>query len=63
MAKALLTMPVTLTKMLGKIQNISVSVLIPAAFGKILQNTDQLKVEVEGNSTWLKEAKGLWPAI
>lgn len=34
----MLAMPVTLTKMLGKIQNISVSVLIPAAFSKILQD-------------------------
>lgn len=63
MAESILTMPVTLTKKLGKIQNISVSVLIPASFSKILQDMDQLKVEVEGNSTWLREAMGLWPAI
>lgn len=63
MAEPMLAMPVTLTKMLGKIQNISVSVLIPAAFSKILQDTDQLKVAMEGNSIWLREAMGLWPAI
>lgn len=63
MAETILTLPVTLTKKLGKIQNISVSVLIPASFSKILQDMDQLKVEVEGNSTWLREAMGLWPAI
>ena len=35
---------VTLTNMLGKIQNVNVCVLILTAFSEVLQDTDQLKL-------------------
>lgn len=37
--------------------------LISAAFNRVLQEIDKLKKETEGNSTWLREAMGLGPAI
>lgn len=37
--------------------------LISAAFNRVLQEIDKLKKETEGNSTWLREAMGLRPAI
>ena len=63
MAELMLTKLATLTSMLGKIQNVNVYVLVIAAFIKVWQDTDQLKLQVKGNRTWLKEAIGLLPAI
>ena len=44
MAELMLTKLVTLTNMLGKIQNVDVYVLVIAAFIKVWQDTDQLKL-------------------
>ena len=40
----MLTKLATLTNMLGKIQNVNVYVLVIAAFIKVWQDTDQLKL-------------------
>lgn len=40
MAEPMLAKLVTLTKKIGNIQNVSVCVLILAAFSKVLQDTD-----------------------
>ena len=44
MAELMLTKLVTLTNMLGKMQNVNVYVLAITAFIKVWQDTDQLKL-------------------
>lgn len=56
MVEPMLAIPVTLTKMLGKNQNISISVLIPAAFSKILER--HRSTQGRGGRKWHLAKKG-----
>lgn len=57
----MLVKSVTSTKMLRIIHDISVCVYVLSftIFSKVLQEIDQLKLEAEENSTWLRVARGL----